>query len=132
MVDLFQGRVDSQFLKVRGYTSPHPDLYALLAARAGRPVPGWRLRVLTGDKIHTERRTRELRDLGLDIEVAEAQMESTYTLRSLDADFNFGAAFQLRRNALETKHVDSAIRVRLVGLAESTADLPDRKATNDN
>ena len=129
MHELFDGRVESRFLNVRGYTSPHPDLYALLAARLGTAVPGWRLRLLTGDKIHTERRTRELRDLGLDVEVGESQSESTYELRSLSPDLTFGAAFQLRRNALDAKQLDSGARAWIIQLAESSAPLPDRKST---
>jgi hypothetical protein len=129
MRSLFAGRVDPEFFTFRRYTTPHPDIYALLASKVGEPIPGWRIRLLSGDKIHTERRTRELRDLGLEIEVNERDDESTYCLVSLDADLRYGAAFQLRENALRSKKLSGQVRSHYVEIAEQAAALPQRKST---
>lgn len=130
MQSLFGGKVDSSLLKVRGYGSTHPVVFALLAERLGDAVPAWRLRVLTADAIHTERRTRELRDLGLDIQTSEQDGTPTYTLTSLDPDLTYGAAYQLRRNATDTKRIPSSERKHIVQLAEATAILPEKRATS--
>lgn len=124
---LFEGRVDSRFFVIRRYTTPHPDVYALLALHVGEPVPGWRVRLLTGDKIHTERRTRELRDLGLAVEVSGSQDDMHYCLSSREADLTFGAAFQLRENASRSKRLGRLERAQAVRLAEQTVELPERK-----
>lgn len=127
MRGLFSGRVDSSLFSIRGYTTPHPDLYSVLAQRAGESVPGWRLRLLSGDKLHTERRTRELRDLGLQISVLEQEDDSVYVLEKLQPDLIFAAAFQLRKNAMRLSRISDTERDQIVRLAESTATLPERK-----
>lgn len=127
MSRLFAGKADSRFFTVRGYTTPHPDLYAVLAASAGHTVPGWRLRLLSGDKVHTERRTRELRDLGLQITVLDEDDDSVYRLETLQPDLRYAAAFQLRANALRVSRIEPTEREQLILLAERTAGLPERK-----
>jgi hypothetical protein len=124
MRQLFSGRVDSGLFVVHGYTSPHPDLYAYLASRVGDVVPAWRLRLLTRDAIHTERRTRELRDFGLHIDAIEEDSEAHYSLQSLSADLTYGAAFQLRKNASKSKHLTEHARADIINLAERAAPLP--------
>lgn len=125
---LFAGRASHDVLRVRGYTSPHPDVYALLADKLGEAVPGWRIRLVAGDKIHTERRTRELRNLGLAIEVAGKGEDATYCLPSLEADLTYAAAYQLRENVIEAgKRVGGQKRPDLIDLAERTARLPERE-----
>ena len=124
---LFSGRVDSGLFVIRRYTTPHPDLYALLASRAGEEVPGWRLRLLSGDKIHTERRTRELRDLGLSVDVSGSDEDSTYCLKSLVPNLRYGAAFQLRESAVKATRLSRQARAQYVALAEDAAELPPRR-----
>jgi hypothetical protein len=124
---LFEGHVDSSLFAVGGYTTPHPDVYAVLASRVGEPVPGWRLRLLSGDKIHTERRTRELRDLGLDVDVTGSQDNKLYCLTSLEPNLRYGAAFQLRKKASDSKKLSRLDRAAAIQLAERTAELPPRK-----
>lgn len=131
MRGLFQGRVDASLLVIRRYTSPHPALFATLAARVGSPVPGWRLRILTGDKIHSERRTRELRDLGLQIDVAGKDDQATYCLKSTDADLVYGAAYQLRENAVQAKSLERRVRSYAIDLAQATAELPVRRLPDE-
>ncbi|TCC29069.1 hypothetical protein [Kribbella speibonae] len=124
---LFEGRVDSSLFVVGGYTAPHPDAYAVLASRLGEPVPAWRLRLLSGDKIHTERRTRELRDLGFDVEVTGSQDNQMYCLTSLEPNLRYAAAFQLRKKASKAKKLTRLERTAAIDLAERTAELPPRK-----
>jgi hypothetical protein len=47
------------------------------------------LRVVTGDSVHTERRVRELRELGLDVQTSKDSGYDYYTLGSLDVDTSF-------------------------------------------
>lgn len=128
MAGLFGGLVDSSLLRVTGYTSPHPLVYALLAENVGQPLPGWRLRILTADAIHTERRTRELRDMGLDIAITGNTDAQNYTLNSVTPDWTYGAAYQLRKNARDNKRLDAAERDHVIALAEKTAALPNAQA----
>jgi hypothetical protein len=124
MRSIFAGNVHSSLLKVRGYGSPHPMVFAHLAEHLGEPVPAWRLRLLAADAIHTERRTRELRDLGLQILTAEEAGTPTYMLPSLEADLRYAAAYQLRKNAQNSKELDVAERTYIAQVAEATAALP--------
>lgn len=124
---LYEGRIDSKFFPIRRYSSPHPDIYALLAARVGESVPGWRIRLLSGDKVHTERRTRELRDLGLSIEVWGDDDESMYRLTSLEPNLRYAAAFQLRENASRAGAGDMRLRADIIRTAELTIELPARR-----
>jgi hypothetical protein len=80
--DLLPTRV----LTVSGYQSPHPLLYGYLAEHHGQRVPSWRLRVLTADQVHTERRVRDLRDLGLDV----VEEHDDYVLTSPAPDVDLG------------------------------------------
>ena len=64
MVKVFRGRIPEKYLVVHGYTSVQPILLQYLAQHVGNPVRSSKLRVLTADQIHTERRVRDLRDLG--------------------------------------------------------------------
>src|SRR5690348_6540821 len=56
------GVIPEKYLSVKKYGRTHAVLVQYLAERLGQSVPASRLRVLTGDQIHTERRVRELRD----------------------------------------------------------------------
>lgn len=84
--------IPAKYLNVP-YGSPiHAELFAVLYRRRGEPVEAELLRIVTGDSVHTERRTRELRELGLDILASRAGSANTYILQSLDIDHSrFGA-----------------------------------------
>src|SRR5207247_1102148 len=84
--------------RIRGYTSPHRDLFAYLSMRVGESVPAAMLRVLTGDAVHTERRARELRDLGLDVEAARSGGADAYVLRSVQPSLDEGSWNIVRLN----------------------------------
>jgi hypothetical protein len=119
MAQLFGGRVPPEYLTVRRYGTTHQLLAAYLFRQPGRPVPASRLRLLTGDQVHTERRVRELRDLGLSIEAGRVAGENQYILASQEPDLDRGAAIQLAQN-IKSSDLDGAARSRLltaVGLA---------------
>lgn len=67
-------------MTVRRYGHTHRKLFEYLADHRGRPVSAARLRALTGDQTHTERRVRELRDIGLRIEAVHRNGQNVYEL----------------------------------------------------
>lgn len=75
-------------LKVRGHRGLHGILLHYLSLHIGEPVKGSTLRILAGDQVHTERRIRELRDLGYDIGISTVAGESTYCLTSSVQDLD--------------------------------------------
>lgn len=86
MVSRFSGKVPGQFLKVPYGSKANEELFAVLHQDLGSPVDNARLRTVNGDDTHTERRIRELRELGLDIAATPLNGTQHYTLRSLDFD----------------------------------------------
>jgi hypothetical protein len=76
---------------IHGYRGVRLRLYEYLALHLGEPVSATRLRALTGDQIHTERRLRELRDLGLRLTPRRIADENHYVLASEDVDFDYAA-----------------------------------------
>jgi hypothetical protein len=95
------GLLPPDFIRVRGFARLHATLYAYLERHAGRPVAATRIRILTADQVHTERRVRELRDLGLAIATSEAGGEDTYLLDPEASDPAAGGRIQLVRNLKE-------------------------------
>ncbi|MET8631653.1 hypothetical protein [Streptomyces sp. NPDC004680] len=82
----FSGRVPEQYLKVPYGTKANEELFAVLHQQIGSPVDSARLRTVNADDVHTERRIRELRELGLDIASAKVDGRQYYTLGSLELD----------------------------------------------
>ncbi|RGD62248.1 hypothetical protein DR950_34875 [Kitasatospora xanthocidica] len=79
-------RIPERYLTVPYGSRTHEELFAMLLRRVGQPVSAALLRVATRDSVHAERRTRELRELGLDIVTGREGGNDVYTLRSLDLD----------------------------------------------
>lgn len=75
-----------KYLRVPYGSRTHEELFSVLLDYRGRTVPSALLRIVTADSVHTERRTRELRELGLDIDASKANDTDVYTLRSLEID----------------------------------------------
>jgi len=98
MQELFNDRVPDRYLSLEGYSGVHPILLEYLARHIGDSVPASRLRVFTGDQVHTERRVRELRDLGFSIAWESIGDEQQYSLLSTDADLDEAARFRLEHN----------------------------------
>ena len=93
---LFDERVPVRYLVPYAYGGVHPVLLGYLIAHVGAWVPASHLRVLTGDQVHTERRVRELRDVGFDIVWESGGRQVTnYRLVSPEPDIDFAARFQL-------------------------------------
>lgn len=85
----YAGRIPDRYLKVPYGSRVHQELFAILLQRQGTPVQAALLRVVTGDSVHTERRVRELRELGLDIQTSKDSGYDHYTLGGLNIDTNF-------------------------------------------
>jgi hypothetical protein len=101
------------YFVVRGYSGIHRTIFAYLDRHSGRPVSALRLRVLTADQVHTERRVRELRDLGLRVESTRESGTDVYNYLPAASSIEDGARYQLRRNLREVNAASPALRKRL-------------------
>jgi hypothetical protein len=90
--------VPAKYLKVRGYGEVHARLLAYLSQRAGTDVSAGELRMLTGDAVHTERRARELRDLGYALDARHVAETDVYVLQSNDPDLAAVCAYLVAKN----------------------------------
>ncbi|OPG04678.1 hypothetical protein B1R27_24315 [Streptomyces sp. GKU 895] len=82
----FSEHVPEQYLKVPYGTKANEELFAVLHRGLGSPVDNALLRAINADDVHTERRIRELRELGLDITSTTVNGRQHYTLGSLELD----------------------------------------------
>lgn len=104
-----------KYLKVRGFGDAHAKLLSYLTDRAGTEVSAAALRILTGDAVHTERRTRELRDLGFELQARHTGGSDIYTLCGTVPDLGKGAAILVARNIGSDKTIADTERKRLLG-----------------
>jgi hypothetical protein len=111
---LFGGRIPDSYLVLRGYKGVHPILLEYLAQHVGEPVRSSKLRVLTGDQIHTERRVRDLRGLGFHVEWKKVADEDQYVLNSLEPDLDGAARLEVQRNISADKKLSSQQRATLL------------------
>jgi hypothetical protein len=111
---LFGQHVPEKYLVVHGYTSVQPIILQYLAQHVGSPVRSSKLRILTGDQIHTERRVRDLRDLGFEVEYRKVSDDDQYLLKSLQPDLDVAAALQVRKNIKDDKKISTAEKERLL------------------
>lgn len=118
MVEKFGGAIPASDLVVKGYGETHAVLLAYICRRSGQPVPASRLRVLVGDQIHTERRVRDLRDLGFGIAWKSVAGENRYVLSSDQPDVEVAANAQVIRNLKADRRLSSARRGELLALVE--------------
>jgi hypothetical protein len=98
----YAGRIPDRYLKIPYGSRVHEELFSILLQRQGTPVQAALLRVVTGDSVHTERRVRELRELGLDVQTSKDSGYDYYTLGSLDVDTSFApviVANLIKRNS---------------------------------
>ncbi|MGC5015891.1 PIN-like domain-containing protein [Streptosporangium sp. DT93] len=86
MISRVEGRLLDKYLKVPYGSRVHEDLFSVLYQNMGNPVSAARLRIVTGDSVHTERRTRELRELGFNIDAQKLVDGDAYTLHNLSLD----------------------------------------------
>lgn len=106
--------VGSKYLKVRGFGRAHRLILAMLAERVGQAVSVGELRMLTGDAVHTERRARELRDLGLDVDAKHTAGTDAYVLSSTVPDAARAARELTIKNIREDKTLSEPARVSLI------------------
>lgn len=116
MSQIYDDRIPAKYKAVRGYTSVQPILLQYLSQHAGNPVRSSKLRILTGDQIHTERRVRDLRELGFDVEWKKVSDEDQYILASAEPDLDRAAAAQVRKNIREDKRLTKSEKDRLFGI----------------
>ncbi len=80
----YSGRIPDKYLNVPYDSRLHEELFTVLLKRIGTTVPAALLRIVTADSVHTERRTRELRELGFDITSFSENSIDVYRLNSLE------------------------------------------------
>ncbi len=119
----YDGVVPESLLAVRGFGTVHRQLFAYLSRRVGTAVSAGELRVITADAVHTERRVRELRDLGFDVVATHASGSDTYELKSSHPDVNQGALQLVRRNIKESRALDAETRGQLLHAIGCETDL---------
>lgn len=83
----YAGKVPDAYLAVPYKSRVHEELFCLLHQGIGEEVPGSLLRTVTADSVHTERRIRELRELGFSIVSSESEGIDFYRLESADPSF---------------------------------------------
>jgi hypothetical protein len=71
-MDILFPTVPEEYRRVKGFGASHRILYSYLSVRLESDVALDELRILTGDAVHTERRLRELRRLGLQIAMLDS------------------------------------------------------------
>lgn len=106
--------VNARYLKVRGFGRSHRVILGLLAERVGQPVSVGELRMLTGDAVHTERRARELRALGLDIEAKHTAGTDVYVLKSVVPDVSSASRELVVKNIREDGRLSDTARSALI------------------
>lgn len=114
--ELYDDRIPAKYKTVRGYTSVQPIILQYLSQHVGNPVRSSKIRVLTADQIHTERRVRDLRELGFDVEWKKVSDDDQYVLASIEPDLDKAAATQVRKNIREDKKLPKAQKDSLFAL----------------
>ncbi|MFF3842267.1 hypothetical protein [Streptomyces sp. NPDC001930] len=94
-------RIDAKYLTVPYGSRVHELLFTVLVQHLGEPVTADYLRVVTADSVHAERRTRELRELGLRVESKKINSGDVYILSNLELDFDLIPA--IIKNNIRTK-----------------------------
>jgi hypothetical protein len=113
MVNRYAGVIPNQFLAVPYGSQVHELLFMVLMRSLGEPVDSARLRIATSDSTHTERRFRELRELGFNIVTSESDGNQYYTLVDMEVDFtmvpDLVAKVIRKSSALSSSDKDSLI-----------------------
>lgn len=118
MWGLFDERVPRKYLRVEGYTGVHPVLLAYLERHEGQWISAAVLRMLTGDQVHTERRVRELRDLGFELLWDTLEAGVHYRLASGTPDLKRSARYQLEHNLKNDRTLNATTRILYLLKAE--------------
>lgn len=98
-----------KYRKITGFGLVHQYLFTYLARRQGDEVAVDELRLLTKDAVHTERRVRELRDLGIEVPVVEHSGSRWFRI-SIPDDLTAAAEHWLRRRLSKEASLSEAER----------------------
>ena len=116
----YSAAVPASLLVVRDYSETHLLLLGYLFQRVGGHVSAARLRILTGEQVHTERRVRELRDLGYQIRAERAAGEQQYILVTDQPNLEYAALAQLRLNVKDSRTLGAAQKKDLLTMLEDS------------
>lgn len=103
-----------RYARVQGYGAVHVSLLGYLADRVGEDVSAEELRILTCDAVHTERRVRDLRDLGFTLSFGKAGGSQVYRLQDRVPDVLEGARLNVAKNIRNDKTMTSDQRAELL------------------
>lgn len=120
--------VPERNLRVLGFGAVHEILLAYLMSRPGTEVSADELRILTRDAVHTERRARDLRDLGFRITSRKSAGLQVYVLEDPVPDIGRASAVLVAKNLREDKSLSRPVREKLLaryGLVDLSQDLTD-------
>jgi hypothetical protein len=84
----YAGQVPDAYMAVPYKSRVNEALFCVLHRGIGEEVPGSLLRTVTADSVHTERRIRELRELGFSIASSESEGIDFYKLEFIAPDFS--------------------------------------------
>lgn len=112
----FGAAMPESLMFIRPYNQIHVLLLGYLLQRLGQGVSGTRLRLLTGDQIHTERRLRELRELGFQIEVTRTAGAFHYRLVDTVVEAERAAKAILKSNIRRVKNLSESRKLELLAL----------------
>ena len=118
---LCDSKVPLKKLKISGFTGVHSYLLEFLVLRVGKTVAGEQLRFLTADQTHTERRVRELREIGYDVLATRRAGRDSYILRDANQAVDDGARSHLQH--LLQKKSRSFDSIELNALQSAAANL---------
>ncbi|MEV5162848.1 hypothetical protein [Streptomyces sp. NPDC053728] len=113
----FGDRIPEKYLAVPYDTVANQDLFGLLYEHIGKPVETTVLRAINADDIHTERRIRELRELGLRIDSVKRDGVGCYLLTSLDLDPDQTKALVMK--AIKKPSVPEAEQEKLIAALDA-------------
>ena len=113
MVSRYAETVPGNLLRAPYGGRTYERLFSLLQDNQAEPVPAAMLRIVTGDDVHTERRVRELRELGLDLAWYEMDGINVYELRSLDIDLGMVPAI-VRNKVRQSKALNQSAKLRIL------------------
>ncbi|TFC26434.1 hypothetical protein E3O53_07880 [Cryobacterium sp. TMT2-18-3] len=111
-------RVPARYRNVAGFGAAHRRLFGYLAEREDRDVPIEELRLLTRDAVHTERRLRELRDLGALVTMSEVGGQRTCRMQ-LPTDLSAAAHQWIARKINADGSLDEVAKNDLLHVLDS-------------
>lgn len=116
-------QVPGKYLRVSGFSRVHAMLLAYLVPRVGAAVYADELRMLTGDAVHTERRARDLRDLGFVLVASDHPGGQVYTLLDSVPAVQTAASTLIQRNIRQDRTLDEKTRAHLISMVATSSTL---------